>query len=53
MNVTIIDAIIKKAEALRNYLAEYEKVGICPKHFESVIEFVGITTKILKIYKNK
>lgn len=26
--------------ALRNYLAEYEKVGICPKHFESVTEFV-------------
>lgn len=25
---------------LRNYLAEYEKVGICPKHFESVTEFV-------------
>ena len=26
--------------ALSNYLAEYEKVGICPRHFESMTEFV-------------
>ena len=28
------------AQALNKYLAEYEKVGICPKHFESMTEFV-------------
>lgn len=27
-------------QALNKYLAEYEKVGICPKHFESVTEYV-------------
>lgn len=27
-------------QALNKYLAEYEKVGICPKHFENVTEFV-------------
>ena len=27
-------------QALNKYLAEYEKVGICPKHFESMTEFV-------------
>lgn len=27
-------------KALSNYLAEYEKVGICPKHFGNVEEFV-------------
>ena len=26
-------------QALNKYLAEYEKVGICPKHFESMTEF--------------
>lgn len=26
-------------QALNKYLAEYEKAGICPKHFESVTEF--------------
>ena len=26
--------------ALSNYLAEYEKVGICPRHFKNVTEFV-------------
>lgn len=25
---------------MAEYLAEYKKVGICPKHFESVTEFV-------------
>lgn len=32
-NVDVFD------QALNKYLAEYEKVGICPKHFESVTEF--------------
>ena len=27
-------------QALNKYLAEYEKVGICPRHFESMKEFV-------------
>ena len=27
-------------QALNKYLAEYEKVGICPKHFESMTEYV-------------
>ncbi len=27
-------------QALNKYLAEYEKVGICPKHFESITEFL-------------
>ena len=27
-------------QALNKYLAEYEKVGICPKHFENIAEFV-------------
>lgn len=31
-----VDAFDK---ALSSYLAEYEKAGICPKHFESVTEF--------------
>ena len=26
-------------QALNKYLAEYEKVGICPKHFESMAEY--------------
>ena len=26
-------------QALKKYLAEYEKVGICPKHFESMTEY--------------
>ncbi|KAI4448406.1 hypothetical protein C823_002926 [Eubacterium plexicaudatum ASF492] len=26
-------------QALNKYLAEYEKVGICPKHFESMTEY--------------
>ena len=26
-------------QALNKYLAEYEKVGICPRHFESMTEF--------------
>ena len=26
-------------QALNKYLAEYEKVGICPKHFENMTEF--------------
>ena len=26
-------------QALNMYLAEYEKVGICTRHFESVAEF--------------
>ena len=26
-------------QALNKYLAEYEKAGICPKHFENVTEF--------------
>ena len=33
-NVDVFD------QALNKYLAEYEKVGICPKHFESITEFV-------------
>lgn len=33
-NVEVFD------HALNKYLAEYEKAGICPKHFESVTEFV-------------
>ena len=33
-NVDVFD------QALNKYLAEYEKVGICPKHFESMTEFV-------------
>ena len=32
-NVDVFD------QALNKYLAEYEKAGICPKHFESVTEF--------------
>ena len=36
--------------ALSNYLAEYEKVGICPKHFGSVAEFVEDYCK--EIHKN-
>ncbi len=28
------------AQALNKYLAEYEKAGICPKHFENMTEFV-------------
>ena len=27
-------------QALNKYLAEYEKVGICPRHFESMTEFI-------------
>ena len=27
-------------QALNKYLAEYEKAGICPKHFENMTEFV-------------
>lgn len=27
-------------QALNKYLAEYEKVGICLKHFESITEFL-------------
>ena len=27
-------------QALNKYLAEYGKVGICPKHFESMTEFI-------------
>lgn len=26
-------------QALNKYLAEYEKAGICPRHFESMTEF--------------
>lgn len=26
-------------QALNKYLAEYEKVGICPRHFESMTDF--------------
>ena len=32
-NVDVFD------QALNKYLAEYEKVGICPKHFESMTEY--------------
>ena len=32
-NVDVFD------QALNKYLAEYEKAGICPKHFENVTEF--------------
>ena len=32
-NVDVFD------QALNKYLAEYEKAGICPRHFESVAEF--------------
>ena len=28
-------------QALNKYLAEYEKAGICPRHFENVTEFVA------------
>ena len=27
-------------QALNKYHAEYEKVGICPRHFESMTEFI-------------
>ena len=37
-------------KALSNYLAEYEKVGICPKHFGNVAEFVEDYCK--EIHKN-
>ena len=53
MNEKIIDIIIKKADILcPDSLVmigvygsvvtgdEYEKVGICPRHFESMTEFV-------------
>ena len=33
-NVDVFD------QALNKYLAEYEKAGICPRHFENVTEFV-------------
>ena len=33
VNVDVFD------QALNKYLAEYEKVGICPKHFENMTEF--------------
>ena len=33
-NVDVFD------QALNKYLAEYEKVGICPRHFESMTEFI-------------
>ena len=33
-NVDVFD------QALNKYLAEYEKVGIRPKHFESMTEFI-------------
>ena len=33
-NVDVFD------QALNKYLTEYEKAGICPKHFENVTEFV-------------
>ncbi len=33
-NVDVFD------QALNKYLAEYEKVGICPKHFGSMTEFI-------------
>ena len=33
-NVDVFD------QALNKYLAEYGKVGICPRHFESVAEFI-------------
>ncbi|MDE6909452.1 MAG: hypothetical protein K2P44_03135 [Lachnospiraceae bacterium] len=29
------------AQALNKYLAEYEKAGICPRHFENVTEFAA------------
>ena len=36
-------------EALNKYLAEYEKVGICPRHFESMTELVeDYNNKIFK-----
>ena len=38
-NVAVFD------QALNKYLAEYEKVGICPKHFENVTEFVEVYNK--------
>ena len=28
-------------QALNKYLAEYEKAGICPRHFENVTEFAA------------
>ena len=37
-------------KALSNYLAEYKKVGICPKHFENVKEFAENYYK--EIHKN-
>lgn len=33
-------------QALNKYLAEYEKAGICPKHFESAAEFAADYNKI-------
>ena len=33
-NVDVFD------QALNKYHAEYEKVGICPRHFESMTEFI-------------
>lgn len=35
-NVDVFD------QALNKYLAEYKKVGICPKHFESITEFAEV-----------
>ena len=32
-------------QALNKYLAEYEKVGICPRHFESMTEFIESCSK--------
>ena len=32
-------------QALNKYLAEYEKVGICPKHFENMTEFAKVYNK--------
>ena len=32
-------------QALNKYLVEYEKVGICPKHFESMTEFIESCSK--------
>ena len=38
-NVDVFD------QALNKYLAEYGKVGICPRHFESVAEFIESCSK--------
>lgn len=40
-------------QALHKYLAEYEKAGICPRHFENVTKFVEDYNKYSEDRKEK